>query len=111
MSAKKYLPDITWEEVRRVIEQHRQVTKYDARVQVRFMPTGAPVAVAEVLLVPLGCTNLTTPVVHVRGEFPHKSPSRAVSAVLRLVYEAYGELERNKWLWAPEARRKARGEE
>lgn len=110
MAPKKYLPDVSWEDVRHVMLDNARTSGMTALVVIGFPMTGAPEAFVEVHLRPLGEGTEVPPTLTVRAPFPHRSPSRAQSAVMRAVWEAYGEYERNAWLWHPTRRKAARGE-
>ena len=107
----KYRPDVSLDDVRNYIDEHTRATHYAATIQIEFPPALRQDAKATVQLRPVGAGLSHQPLVQTCGPLPLRAASRQMSALLHLVAQAYAELDTNPWLWAPEKRRQARGEE
>lgn len=107
----KYRPDVSLDDVRDFAIEHARSTHYAATIQIEFPPALQHEAKATVQLRPLGAGLSGAPVVQTSGPVPIRAQARQMSALLYIMAQAYQELEINPWLWSPEVRRKARGEE
>lgn len=111
MSTKhKYKPDVSLEDVREYIDAHTRETHICATIVLEFPATLRTEARATVHLRAVG-EGLSGPsLVQTSGPLPLRAQARQMSALLHLVAQAYAELDTNPWLWAPEKRRRARGD-
>lgn len=111
MRKDKYATDIGWEALSTYVRDHRATTGLDCHVVLHFGDGPGGDDWAEARILSPGRLTSSQPTVTVRGKVPGRQISRVVSALLHLVAQAYQELELSPWLWAPERRRAARGEE
>lgn len=110
-SSRKYSAGVSWEDVSTYVREHTRSTGY--RADVLLVAEGAPGghSYAEVHLRPAGAPSTAPAVLIARGPFPGRQVDRQMSLLLHLVAQAYEDLEQNAWLWSPQARRAARGED
>lgn len=110
-SRSKYKPDISLDDVRNYADEHARSTGYAATITIEFVPALRTEAKATVSLRPLGAGMQAAPVVQRSGPLPLRQTARQMSCLLLVLAQAYEELEMNPWLWAPEVRRRVRGED